>query len=52
MDCDIVVAVVTRLEIYNIEKAIYDIDPAAFVYVQSIKEVKGGILKEVTGHHD
>jgi len=51
-DCDIIVVVVTRLEIHYIEKSIYKTDPEAFIYVQSIKEVKGGVLKEVSGHHD
>lgn len=45
-DCDIVVTVVTRLEIHRIKKAVGKIDPEAFLYVQSIKEVKGGFLKK------
>lgn len=45
-DCDIVVTVVTRLEIHRIKKAVSKIDPNAFLYVQSIKEVKGGYLKK------
>lgn len=44
-DCDIVVTVVTRLEIHRIKKAVSEIDPNAFFYVQSIKEVKGSFLK-------
>jgi uncharacterized membrane-anchored protein YitT (DUF2179 family) len=44
-DADIIVTVVTRLEVHNIQSAIHDIDPKAFVYVQSIKEAAGGVLK-------
>lgn len=45
-DCDIVVTVVTRLEIHRIKRAVSDIDPKAFFYVQSIKEVTGSFLKK------
>ncbi len=44
-DCDIIVTIVTRLEIKQIEDSIHEIDPKAFVYIQSIKEASGGILK-------
>lgn len=51
-EADIIVTVVTRLEVHNIQSAIHDIDPKAFVYVQSIKEAAGGILKpRAHGHH-
>ena len=46
-DCDIVVTVVTRLEIHRIKQRIARLDPNAFFFVQSIKEVKGSFLK----HH-
>ncbi len=49
-DCDIIVAVVTRLEIFHLEKAILAVDPKAFIYIQSIKEVNGGIIKRVKSH--
>lgn len=45
-DVDVVVTVVTRLEIHRIKKAVSEIDPNAFFYVQSIKEVKGSFLKK------
>ncbi len=45
-NCDIVVTIVTRLEIYRIQEAVKQIDPKAFVYVNSIKEVKGGLIKQ------
>jgi uncharacterized membrane-anchored protein YitT (DUF2179 family) len=44
-DCDIVMTIVTRLEIHRIKEAVTKIDPNAFFYVQSIKEVKGGLIK-------
>ncbi|HTF29741.1 MAG TPA: YitT family protein [Flavitalea sp.] len=45
-DTEIIVTIVTRLEIKQIKEAIVSIDPKAFVYIQSIKEATGGILKE------
>jgi uncharacterized membrane-anchored protein YitT (DUF2179 family) len=50
-DCDIVMTIVTRLEIHRIKQAISKIDPNAFFYVQSIKEVKGGIGKQTSQTH-
>lgn len=44
-DCDIIMTVVTRLEIHRIKKAVLKIDPSAFMFVKSIKEVNGGIFK-------
>jgi len=44
-DCEIVVTIVTRLEIKQIEDGVLGIDPKAFIYVNSIKEATGGILK-------
>lgn len=48
-DCEIIVTIVTRLEINQIQEAITEIDTKAFVYVQSINEASGGILK-AKGH--
>lgn len=45
-DCDIIVTVVTRLEVHRIKNAVMKIDSSAFIYVNSIKEVKGGVFKE------
>lgn len=42
-DVDIVMTIVTRIEIHRIKQTIKEIDPNAFFYVQRIKEVKGGI---------
>ena len=44
-ECEIIVTIVTRLEIKQIQDALIQVDPKAFVYVQSIKEAAGGILK-------
>ena len=44
-DCEIIVTIVTRLEIKQIQDTLMIIDPKVFVYVQSIKEATGGILK-------
>lgn len=49
-DCDIIVAVVTRLEVHKIKKAIAEKDPKAFMFVQNINEVGGGILSKKSGH--
>ncbi|GAB2776993.1 YitT family protein [Salinimicrobium soli] len=45
-NCDIVMTIVTRLEIHRIKEATLKIDPHAFFFVQRIKEVKGGIGKQ------
>jgi uncharacterized membrane-anchored protein YitT (DUF2179 family) len=50
-DCEIIVTIVTRLEIKQIQDALMQIDPKAFIYVQSIKEAAGGILKEKAHAH-
>lgn len=47
-DCDIIMTIVTRLEIHRIKEATLKIDPNAFFFVQRIKEVKGGIGKQTT----
>lgn len=48
-DCEIIVTIVTRLEINQIQDSIIEIDSKAFIYIQSIKEAAGGILK-AKGH--
>lgn len=45
-ECDVIVTVVTRLELLSIKKAIQSADNNAFMYVQSIKEASGGIVKK------
>jgi uncharacterized membrane-anchored protein YitT (DUF2179 family) len=49
-DCDIIMTIVTRLEIHRMKEAAAEIDPNAFFYVQSIKEVKGGVMRKRVGH--
>ncbi|MBL0099761.1 MAG: YitT family protein [Saprospiraceae bacterium] len=49
-DCDIILTIVTRLEIHRIKQAISEADPAAFFYIQSIKEVTGGVIKQKRKH--
>ncbi len=49
--CDIIMTVVTRLEVHRMKEAIQKIDPKAFFYVQTIKEVKGGVIKRVGKKH-
>jgi len=44
-DCDIIVTIITRLEIKQIQYGLLKIDPKAFIFVESIKEAAGGILK-------
>ena len=48
-DCEIIVTIVTRLEINQIQDSVMEIDSRAFIYIQSIKEAAGGILK-AKGH--
>ena len=50
-DCEIIVTIVTRLEIKQIQDTIKMIDPKAFIYVQTIKEASGGILKAKAHAH-
>ena len=49
-DCDIIVTVVTRLEVHKIKKAIIESDPLAFTYVQNIGEITGGIVSKKSHH--
>lgn len=49
-DCDIVMTIVTRLEIHQLQQALTAVDPTAFFYVQRIKEVKGGVVKSIKKH--
>jgi uncharacterized membrane-anchored protein YitT (DUF2179 family) len=44
-DCDIIVTVVTRLELLRIKNEISQLDPKAFMFIQYIKEASGGVLR-------
>lgn len=50
VDSQIIVTILTRLEVLPIKDDIYEIDPNAFMYVSSIKEVKGGVIKHKAAH--
>lgn len=49
-DCDIIVTIVTRLELLRIKDEISRLDPNAFMYIQYIKEARGGILRHKHNH--
>jgi uncharacterized membrane-anchored protein YitT (DUF2179 family) len=49
-DCDIIVTVVTRLELLRIKDEIRKLDPNAFMFIQYIKEASGGILRNKQKH--
>jgi uncharacterized membrane-anchored protein YitT (DUF2179 family) len=49
-DCEIIVTVVTRLEVHKVKKAIAKEDPKAFMFIQNIKEVEGGVFNKKSGH--
>ena len=48
-DCDIIFTVITRLELRRLENMVYEADPKAFVFANTIKEASGGIVKRK--HH-
>lgn len=49
-DCNIIVTIVTRLELLKLREAILEVDPLAFIYVNTIRETNGGILKKMHKH--
>lgn len=49
-DCDILMTVVTRLEIHRIKQAVLLLDSKAFFYVQNVREVGGGVVKKLKKH--
>jgi len=38
------------LELYRLEESVQQIDPEAFVYVHSVKEVRGGLISKRRGN--
>ncbi len=50
--CDIVFTVVTRLEVRRLKNLVHTVDPNAFVFTNTIKEVAGagGVVKHRKGH--
>ncbi len=50
-NCDIIFTIATRLEVRRLKNVIQSIDPKAFVYVSTIRETSGGIIKRKNIHH-
>lgn len=44
-DCEVIVVIVTRLEIFHIQNAVKEIDPNAFIITKSVKEIEGGVTR-------
>lgn len=49
-DCDIIFTVITRLEMRKLKNLVYDVDPKAFVFANTIKEASGGVIKRRQHH--
>lgn len=49
-ECDIIFTVITRMEMRKLKNVVYDIDPKAFVFANTIREASGGIVKQRHGH--
>jgi len=45
-DTEIIYSVITRLEIASLQNAIKKIDPEAFIVMNSVKDLKGGMIKK------
>ena len=48
--CDIIYTVITRLEMRKLKNLVYEIDPKAFVFANTIKEASGGVIKKRIKH--
>lgn len=49
-DCDIIFTVITRLELRRLKNLVYEVDPNAFVFANTIKEASGGVIKRRNLH--
>ena len=49
-DCDIIFTIITRLELRKLKNLVYEIDPNAFVFANTIKEASGGIINRRRSH--
>ena len=49
-DCDIIFTVITRMELRKLKNLVYDADPKAFIFANTIKETSGGIIKRRNKH--
>lgn len=47
--CDIIFTVITRLELRKLKNVVYESDPNAFVFANTIRDASGGIIKH--RHH-
>jgi uncharacterized membrane-anchored protein YitT (DUF2179 family) len=50
-DVDIIFTVVTRLELRKLKNLVYEVDPKAFVFANTIKEASGGVVKRRHAEH-
>lgn len=48
-ECDIIFTVITRLELRKLKNLVYNVDPHAFVFANTIKDASGGVIKR--RHH-
>ncbi|MEI7801994.1 MAG: YitT family protein [Bacteroidota bacterium] len=51
LDLKIVYCIITRLEIPKLKAIIHKLDPDAFIVIQSVNEVRGGMVKKRSFHH-
>jgi uncharacterized membrane-anchored protein YitT (DUF2179 family)/predicted metal-dependent HD superfamily phosphohydrolase len=49
-DVDIIFTVITRLELRKLKNLVYEVDPKAFVFANTIKEASGGVIKRRHTH--
>jgi len=49
-ECDIIFTVITRLEMRKLKNLVYEVDPKAFVFANTIKEASGGVIKRRNEH--
>lgn len=49
-DCDIIFTVITRLEMRKLKTLVYEADPNAFIFANTIKEASGGVIKRRHKH--
>ncbi len=49
-ECDIIFTVITRLELRKLKNLVYEVDPHAFVFANTIKEALGGVIKRRRAH--
>lgn len=50
-EIDILVTVITRLDVQRVVTRVQEIDPTAFIITNSVSEVRGGLVKKLTIGH-